>query len=215
MSIFGHTSLLFCIWRFANIVYQGGFSFSTYNDRYSSLKLNRTPRQSGGFLFTKRMKVDPIKNCPHINISNLIPITEFSKLPFHRLKCENCDEKNELWICITCGKSFCGRYKNNHFYDHYITKNNQNHNICISFLDLSIWCYKCETKGFSDKGSYISNEICAKYVDILCQFKFSANFQPKIYDIFYSFDFNKQQITNIKYYNFIELLKNEQFSRNN
>ena len=159
------------------------------------------------------MKVDPIKNCPHINISNLIPITEFSKLPFHRLKCENCDEKNELWICITCGKSFCGRYKNNHFYDHYITKNNQNHNICISFLDLSIWCYKCETKGFSDKGSYISNEICAKYVDILCQFKFSANFQPKIYDIFYSFDFNKQQITNIKYYNFIELLKNEQFSR--
>lgn len=159
------------------------------------------------------MNIDPIKNCPHINISDLFPINEFVKLPFHRLKCENCDENNELWICLTCGKSFCGRYKNNHFYSHYNININKNHNICIGFLDLSVWCYKCETKGYSDIGSYISDNICSKYVEILSQFKFSSNFQPKAYDIFNSFDFNRNQVTNFKYHNFIELLKNNKFSK--
>ena len=157
------------------------------------------------------MNVNPIRNCPHIQALNLFPIKEFSKLPIHRLKCENCDENNELWICITCGKSFCGRYKNNHFYIHYMKNNMNNHNICISFLDLSIWCYKCKTEGFSDIGSYIYDDIFSKYIDILSQYKFSSNFQPKIYDIFNSFDFNKTQTTNIKYHNFIELLKNDNF----
>ena len=104
-------------------------------------------------------------------------------------------------------------YKNNHFYSHYINNNKENHNICISTLDLSVWCYKCPTKGFSDIGSYISDNIFSKYIEILSNFKFSSNFQPQIYDIFNSLDFNKAQITNIKYHNFIELLKNNKFSK--
>ena len=158
------------------------------------------------------MNVEPIVNCPHINVPTLYPIKEFSKLPFHILKCQNCEEKNELWICFTCGKSFCGRYKKNHFYEHYIN-NKENHNICLSILDFSIWCYKCKTEGFSDIGSYISDSIFSKYIDILSQFKFSSNFNPGIFDIFNNFDFNKKQITNIKYHNFIELLKNDKFSK--
>ena len=159
------------------------------------------------------MDIEPERNCPHIDKSNLFPILNFSKLPFHRLKCENCDENNELWICITCGKSYCGRYKNNHFYSHYINNNKENHNICIGILDLSIWCYKCQTEGFSDLGSYITDNIFSKYIEILSQFKFSSNYHPQVYDIFNSFDFNKEQITNIKYHNFIELLKNNKFSK--
>ena len=159
------------------------------------------------------MNVNPIRNCPHIQAINFCPINEFSKLPINRLKCENCDENNELWICITCGKSFCSRYINNHFYNHYITNNKENHNICISFLDFSIWCYKCKTEGFSDIGSYIYDEIFEKYIDILSQYKFSSNFHEKRNDVFNYFGFNKTQITNIKYHNFIELLKNDKFSK--
>ena len=159
------------------------------------------------------MNVEPIYNCPHINTSNLFPISDFLKLSFHSLKCHICDEKKELWICFTCGKSFCGRYKNNHFYIHYLNFNKEYHNICISNLDLSVWCYKCETKGFSDIGCYISDSIFTKYIDILSQFKFSSNFNPRINDIFNNLDFNKKQITNIKYHNFIELLKNNKFSK--
>ena len=157
------------------------------------------------------MNIEPIKNCPHINITNLFPISEFSKLSFHRLKCQNCQEKKELWICLTCGKSFCGRYKKNHFYYHY--DNSKNHNICIGILDFSIWCYKCKTKGFSDIGGYIYDSIFSNYINILSQFKFSSNFNPRINDIFDNLDLTKEQITNIKYHNFIELLKNDKFSK--
>ena len=145
------------------------------------------------------MNVNPIRNCPHIQDINFCPINEFSKLPINRLKCENCDENYELWICITCGKSFFSRYINNHFYNHYITNNKENHNICISFLDFSIWCYKCKTEGFSDIGSYIYEEIFEKYIDILSQYKFSSNFHEKRNDVFNYLDLIKLklQILNI------------------
>ena len=159
------------------------------------------------------MLVIPNKNCSHINTQNLFPLSEFSYIPFHLLKCENCEENCELWICITCGKSFCGRYKNNHCYLHYISNNQKDHNICISFLDFSIWCYQCENNFFSDKGNYITNTLCQKYIDILAQFKFSINYNPSIYDIFNSMDLSKNHIKDIKYHNFIELLKNNKLNK--
>jgi NAD-dependent histone deacetylase SIR2 len=159
------------------------------------------------------MLVIPNKNCFHINTQNLFPLSEFSYIPFHLLKCENCEENCELWICITCGKSFCGRYKNNHCYLHYISNNQKDHNICISFLDFSIWCYQCENNFFSDKGNYITNTLCQKYIDILAQFKFSINYNPSIYDIFNSMDLSKNHIKDIKYHNFIELLKNNKLNK--
>ena len=159
------------------------------------------------------MLVIPNKNCSHINTQNLFPLSEFSYIPFHLLKCENCEENCELWICITCGKSFCGRYKNNHCYLHYISNNQKDHNICISFLDFSIWCYQCENNFFPDKGNYITNTLCQKYIDILAQFKFSINYNPSIYDIFNSMDLSKNHIKDIKYHNFIELLKNNKLNK--
>ena len=157
------------------------------------------------------MIVIPTKNCSHINAQNLIPISEFSKIPFHLLKCENCPENCELWICISCGKSFCGRYNNNHCYSHFISNNN--HCIFLSFLDFSIWCYQCENNFFNDKGNYIINSVCDKYIDILSQFKFSIYYNPTIDDIFNSLDLTKEHIKNIKYNNFIELLRNNKLNK--
>ena len=47
--------------------------------------------------------VSPKTNCPHIEKSNLLDLKEFKKIPFEELKCKNCDEKDELWICLICG----------------------------------------------------------------------------------------------------------------
>ena len=159
------------------------------------------------------MLVVPTNNCCHITSLNLIPLSEFSKIPFHILKCENCSENYELWICISCGKSFCGRYKNNHCYLHYALDTKNSHSIFISFLDFSIWCHQCDNNFFNDKGNYITNNICDKYIDILSQFKFSIYYNPSIDDIFNSMDLNKEQIKNIKYNNFIELLKNNKLNK--
>ena len=44
------------------------------------------------------MIVSPNTNCPHIN--NLYPLNEFELVKFESLKCENCEEKNDLWNLI-------------------------------------------------------------------------------------------------------------------
>ena len=37
-------------------------------------------------------------NCPHIG--ELIPIEKFNSIKFSELSCKNCEEKNDLWICL-------------------------------------------------------------------------------------------------------------------
>jgi len=34
-------------------------------------------------------------------------------------KCEKCDEKKEVWLCMICGYSGCGRYENKHAIQHF------------------------------------------------------------------------------------------------
>ena len=63
------------------------------------------------------MLVSPKKDCPHISSYYFLPLEEFKKLCFKNLKCECCSEGKELWICISCGKAFCGRYVKNHHYN--------------------------------------------------------------------------------------------------
>ena len=141
-------------------------------------------------------------NCPHIG--ELIPIEKFKSIKFSALSCKNCEEKNDLWICLFCGEAFCGRYKNKHFYTHY--QENNEHCIGISTLDLSVWCYNCTTKDFNDPGSYIESELIQKYVDILCSIKFSDNANNNL-DIV-SNSISLEEANKIKYENFMELLKN-------
>ena len=153
------------------------------------------------------MIVTSNNNCPHIG--ELISIDVFNSINFKELKCKNCEEKLDLWICIFCGTSFCGRYKNAHFCSHY--KENNVHCIGISTLDLSVWCYNCKTKDFEDPGSYIESEIINKYVSILCEKKFSDNSNNMISTV--SNSISGEESNKIKYENFMELLKNNKIKR--
>ena len=115
------------------------------------------------------MMVSPKSDCPHITKLSLAPIEEFENIIWFRKKCGKCSEDNELWFCLSCAKSFCGRYVKNHYAEH--LKENNDHCICISSLDLSVWCYECKTEGFDDPGSYIESPLVDKYQKILAKFK--------------------------------------------
>ena len=142
------------------------------------------------------------KDCPHT--SNLISIDIFNSIKFFELKCKNCEEKKDLWICLSCGEAFCGRYNNRHFYLHHQEKND--HCIGISTLDLSVWCYNCKSNNYDDPGNYIDTELTNKYVDILRSIKFNDNPNNDL-EIF-SNTVSPEESNKIKYENFIELLKN-------
>ena len=156
------------------------------------------------------MYVSPRKDCSHIITDKILPLHEFKKISFQNLKCECCSEINELWICITCGKSFCGRYVNNHYYDNHYKKD-KSHGICISMLDLSVWCYQCITDGFKDPGSYIESPLTSEYVKIISDFKFGDSSSISKTDINSTLGISKEKSSKIKYDNFIELLKNNTF----
>ncbi len=159
------------------------------------------------------MFVSPKTDCPHILKNVLCPINEFEKIPFFQLKCEHCSEKSELWLCITCCRAYCGRYINNHYYSEHYSKN-KSHSICISLLDLSVWCYECMTEGFDDPGSYIESPISNQYVKILSDFKFNEVITDTISGkgVNETLGISKQQCSKIKYQNFIELMKNKKFT---
>ena len=114
------------------------------------------------------------KDCPHALKDNLMPLEDFKKIPFEKLKCEKCEEKTELWICLHCGLSFCSRYIKSHFIEH--NNENKEHILFLSIMDLSIWCYECldiNNKESNDlKGCYIESSKTNEYIKIYENFKF-------------------------------------------
>ena len=155
------------------------------------------------------MLISPKKDCPHI--TNLFPINNFNIIPFHKLKCEDCFENKEILFCLICGKVYCNRYKNKHFLNHFIK--NKTHCICLSLLDLSIWCYECKNSQFNFEGSYIENKIFSEYINIISSFKYGQNFYLNDKNLISNLYLDYSEISNIKYFNFIELLKNNYFKQ--
>ena len=132
------------------------------------------------------MYISPKKDCPHVLKDNLISIDKFKEIPFDSLKCQKCDEKTELWICLHCGLPFCSRYINKHFVEH--NKENKDHLLCLGIMDLSVWCYECtkdnKNEPEENRGYYIESEITNEYVKIYANFKFSEEIkQNKIITI--------------------------------
>ncbi|CAJ1437731.1 unnamed protein product [Effrenium voratum] len=78
--------------------------------------------------------VVPLTDCPHLSD---LPAREVSM----DARCSQCLE-DEVWICGTCGKVLCSRYKNKHMLEH---AEQQGHAIGLSLSDLSFWCFKCNS----------------------------------------------------------------------
>jgi len=84
--------------------------------------------------------VIPKTDCPHL-ASDYHPenIPETIELPGI---CSVCNDNTENWMCLQCGKTNCSRYVQGHAAQHY---GDTEHPIGVSFTDLSVWCYKCDS----------------------------------------------------------------------
>lgn len=77
--------------------------------------------------------------------------------------CEECASPRENWICLHCFRTLCGRYVGEHMLYHHL---DTEHPLTLSFSDLSVWCYKCE--------SYIDNPMLYKYKNMAHVSKFGG-----------------------------------------
>lgn len=79
--------------------------------------------------------VEPIADCPHI------PSTVIKEDSYHT-PCQACQDTTENWQCLTCNSVYCSRYRQGHMKQH-VTEN-ADHSVCVSYSDLSVWCFKCD-----------------------------------------------------------------------
>lgn len=85
--------------------------------------------------------VEPITDCSHVP-------TDLPRQPFVEKPCAECGEPEENWQCLTCDAVLCSRYRQGHMKRH--CEKEQGHTVCLSYSDLSLWCYACD--------SYIAND---------------------------------------------------------
>jgi histone deacetylase 6 len=92
-----------------------------------------------GFAITPRI------DCPHVDYVEDQVINNPQHLE-SKISCDICGDESENWYCLTCERILCSRYVQGHMMQHATTgKGPENeHAICISFSDLSFWCFRCE-----------------------------------------------------------------------
>lgn len=84
--------------------------------------------------------------CPHVKTSvrtssALLAAAEGGELgEFHSMRCLECGNTDEAWLCLQCLQCHCGRFANKHMINH---SQQTGHEICISCKDMSIWCHQC------------------------------------------------------------------------
>ncbi|XP_014833025.1 PREDICTED: histone deacetylase 6 [Poecilia mexicana] len=99
-----------------------------------SLELTYSTEMGGDTLYV----VDPLPWCPHLDAVKPLPPSGVDVFQV----CSDCGSDSENWICLTCYEVCCGRYVNEHMVTHGAVSE---HPVVLSFSDLSVWCYLCES----------------------------------------------------------------------
>lgn len=95
--------------------------------------------------------VTPLAWCPHLeSIVTLEGSLDTSAL------CETCSTPRENWVCLTCHHVHCGRYINKHMLEH---SEGSGHNVVLSYADLSVWCFTCDSYVYNPVSSIQSLKI--------------------------------------------------------
>lgn len=83
--------------------------------------------------------VAALRSCPHTAVSVSQTDVELdSRGPI----CATCPASDEVWICACCGTIGCSRFQAGHAAVH---ARESGHHIAISWADMSVWCYMCES----------------------------------------------------------------------
>ncbi|XP_068760229.1 histone deacetylase 6-like [Montipora capricornis] len=92
---------------------------------------------SGGSEFMG-FSVAPKLDCPHVQ-----SLSETASLHIDVTKpCKTCVNIGENWLCLMCSEVMCSRYVKGHMVDH---NAESGHMLVLSFSDLSVWCYDCDS----------------------------------------------------------------------
>lgn len=111
--------------------------------------------------------VIPKTDCPHLQEnfdSSAIPRTLSTSAP-----CSACSDTTENWLCLKCYEISCSRFVNSHGVEHFTSTG---HSVGVSFSDLSVWCYSCD--------SYIKHPSLSDILSVVYNFKFG---DPTIQDL--------------------------------
>ena len=125
------------------------------------------------------------KDCPHIDSATLIDPESLQYFTLNEKKCSECiSDKNPLSLCLSCGALFC---TSSHLLNHILKTS---HMISVNLQDLSIWCSECK---------FIKTPKCSLFIQHLFENKFGITNHSLL---------SKEEIYDIKYKKFINLLKN-------
>lgn len=94
--------------------------------------------QEGGESEIEGAWVEPLSTCPHVShcLSFGGHLASFDAL------CESCGDGKENWVCLSCNKVLCGRYRGAHMLEHI---ESSGHHFAMGFRDLSVWCFPCSS----------------------------------------------------------------------
>ncbi|XP_062855523.1 histone deacetylase 6 [Trichomycterus rosablanca] len=107
--------------------------------------------------------VEPLSWCPHLDSVHPVPAGGIDVFR----PCEECGAESENWICLCCYKVLCGRFVNEHMVTH---GQESTHPLVLSFADLSVWCYPCE--------SYVHNQVLYEAKNAAHLAKFGEEMHP-------------------------------------
>ncbi|XP_063440611.1 histone deacetylase 6-like [Mytilus trossulus] len=88
---------------------------------------------------TEMYAVNPLTWCPHLE--TVAPLPADTTVLDTKAPCEKCGNTTENWICLVCHRVFCSRFVNEHMVMHGVE---DGHLMCLSYSDLSVWCYGCD-----------------------------------------------------------------------
>ncbi|XP_072989548.1 uncharacterized protein [Typha latifolia] len=82
--------------------------------------------------------VEARTSCDHL--PSLCP--DLTHIPHTDSPCSRCQNPTENWLCLSCKDVLCSRFVNKHMLNHH---QETGHCISLSFSDLSVWCFACES----------------------------------------------------------------------
>ena len=111
------------------------------------------PIDDDGGLNMLGYQIQPLKKCKHTNTASENPQVQLTTDNLLKCSVENCEfgtteggddlQNNDnglknMWLCVTCLKTFCGRSLNAHGIKH---AQDTKHFVLLGYDDLSCWCY--------------------------------------------------------------------------
>ncbi|GBP56446.1 Ubiquitin carboxyl-terminal hydrolase 16 [Eumeta japonica] len=126
--------------------------------------------------------------CPHV--TKAVDITRLKKaLKTFRFEKECCECRKmpvldddpdfeidlSLWMCLRCGTQLCGRAKNKHALNHFMTPHSDCHSLTVNTTTWEVFCYKCnnEITASSSKKLHECVEYLKKQAVAASNIKFS------------------------------------------